>query len=296
MSTDSMKILRAMVRGAYDLQMLRMQMGLRLCANFRAKLKKREGEPELDEETGELSEEALEIIVELKKSYRRLTEGVAKHRTLPARKGFIGDDLISTHDELTLIDHYLTVEAAETKGFRGMQGTLDTIPIYTEYLAHQRGIGPAMAACLIAGGFDIHIARYVSSFWKYSGMDLGPDGMGRSRRKEHLVERKYINRHGKEATRMGVTYNPWLKTKLLGVLAGSFLRSGSPWRAHYDAYKHRLVSDPGRQKVTLAEYKRMHAADEDTSQVWPPNRIHKASSRYMVKMFLAEFWAKWRAL
>jgi hypothetical protein len=35
---QSIPLLRAMVRGAYDLQQLRMQAGLRLCANFRARL------------------------------------------------------------------------------------------------------------------------------------------------------------------------------------------------------------------------------------------------------------------
>ncbi|HEX8836274.1 MAG TPA: hypothetical protein VF748_05000, partial [Candidatus Acidoferrum sp.] len=70
--------LRVMVRGAYDLQKLRIQMGLRLCANFRARL----GTPEVSDE-GELSNEALGIIAQLKQSYGRLTDGVARNRTLP---------------------------------------------------------------------------------------------------------------------------------------------------------------------------------------------------------------------
>src|SRR5262249_33999923 len=75
------KILKAMVRGAYDLQLLRIQCGLRLCANFRAKLKLHEGEEPADD--GELSPEAERLVDTLKASYRRLTDGVARNRTLP---------------------------------------------------------------------------------------------------------------------------------------------------------------------------------------------------------------------
>jgi hypothetical protein len=76
--------LRLMCRGAYDLQKLRMQAGLRLCANFRSKLTI---DPNIDneetEDGEELSEQAQSILDQLKASYRTLTEGVARNRTLP---------------------------------------------------------------------------------------------------------------------------------------------------------------------------------------------------------------------
>jgi hypothetical protein len=294
-TADEVKILRAMVRGAYDLQLLRMQSGLRLCANFRAKLKQHALDEEALEEGEELSEEALNIIKKLKDSYKRLTDGVARNRRMPAEAGFIGDELISTFSELTLVNQYVRIEENEVDNFKNLTSTLEKIPIYTHYLADVKGIGPAMAAVLISG-FDVYKARYASSFWRYAGLDLGPDGLGRSRRQGHLVERAYIDRSGREAMRMGVTYNPWLKTKLMGVLASSFLRSASPWRQVYDNYKHRIESDPGRKKVTIAEYKRLHREKADTSQLWPPGRVHKAALRYMIKLFLADFWGKWRAL
>jgi len=289
--SESIKHLRVMVRGAYDLQKLRIQMGLRLCANFRARL----GTPEEADENGELSAEALNIIAKLKQSYGRLTDGVARNRTLPARSGFAGDELISDYSELILVDQYLRLERDEATNFRQLEDVLSAIPIYAEYLLQQRGIGPAMAGVLVAY-FDPHKARHVSSFWRYAGLDVGPDGAGRSRREAHLVERIYTDRNGEEKTRMGITYEPFLKTKLMGVLAGSFLRSGSPWRKVYDGYKHRLESDPAREKVTVAQWKKRHRAGDDVSKLWTPGRIHTASSRYMVKQFLAEFWTIWRKL
>lgn len=288
---NEVALLKMMVRGAYDLQALRMQAGLRLCANFRAKLTE---EAEDEEGEDELSEEALKVIDKLKASYARLTDGVAKNRTLPTEKGFAGDELISSFTELTLVDQYVQLESQESRQFRQMTATLEKIPIYTAYLNQQRGIGPAMAGVLIAT-LDPAKARHVSSFWKYAGLDVGPDGRGRSRKGEHLVEREYIDKNGKPATRQGVTYNPWLKTKLF-TLAGSFMRSTSPWREAYDGYKHRLMTDPARDKCTVGEYKKRHAAGEDTSMLWTPGRIDMASKRYMIKMFLAEFWDRWRKL
>lgn len=296
-SIDNISGLRLMVRGAYDLQALRMQTGLRLCANFRAKLKDQLPEPTEDEEDpdAELSAEAEKIIDRLKESYRRLTDGVARNRTLPDERKFDGDPLISTFTELTLVDQYMRIEAQESLAFRQMVSTLEKIPIYTSYLKNTVGVGPAMAAVLITY-LDPHKARHASSFWMYAGIDVAPDGAGRSRRREHLVEREYINKAGEVSTRLGTTYNPFLKTKLSGVLATSFLRSASPWREAYNNYKHRILSDPARIKVTVAEWKRRHKAGEEMKQFWAPGRIHKASMRYMLKLFLADFWARWRAL
>ncbi|HEX8837593.1 MAG TPA: hypothetical protein VF748_11705, partial [Candidatus Acidoferrum sp.] len=258
--------------------------------NFRARL----GTPEVSDE-GELSNEALGIIAQLKQSYGRLTDGVARNRTLPQRAGFTGDELIADYAELVLVDQYVRLERNEAVNFRQLEEVLELIPIYTDYLEQQRGIGPAMAGVLVSY-FDPAKARHVSSFWKYAGLDVGPDGQGRSRRAEHLVERAYTDKNGDEKTRQGITYEPFLKTKLMGVLAGSFLRSTSPWRKVYDDYKHRLETDAARTKVTVNEWKKRHRAGEDTKHLWTPGRIHTASSRYMIKMFLAEFWAKWREL
>ena len=287
------RTLRLMVRGAYDLQALRMQSGLRLCGNFRARLI--ESDPDDDEADLELSTEAIKVIDELKASYRRLTDGVARNRTLPEESGFSGDALISSFTELVLVSQYIDLESQEGKQFRQMQSTLDVIPIYQAFLQHERGIGPAMAAVLITY-FDPAKARHVSSFWKYAGLDVAPDGAARSRRKEHLIDRTYTTRNGVEATRLSTTYNPWLRMKLLGGLAPSFLRSASPRRALYDNYRNRITTDMNRHKVTVVEWKRAFRAGEDVKNLWPPGRIHKAALRYMIKIFLVDLWTKWREI
>lgn len=296
------KALKLMTLGAYDLQMLRMQTGLRLCANFRQKLGEQDGEEATIEDgetqapAEELSPKAEKLIDQLKQSYTRLTDGVARNRALPAEAGFIGDALISDFAELVLVDQYLQIEKRERQHFAQLGSTLEKIQVYAQFLGDVAGIGPALAAVLITY-FDIEKARHVSAFWAYAGLDVAPDGRGRSRRKEHLIERPYVTKTGADAVKLSVTYNPWLKARLMGVLAPSLMRTGkSAYKKTYDDYRHRLETDPARKKVTLAEYKRAHKAGEDTSKIWTPGRIHKAAMRYMVKMFLRDLWVKWRTI
>lgn len=263
--------LRAMTRGAYDLQKLRIQAGLRLCANFRSKLGQAPGDAE-----EELDEEATKILDDLRASYRRLTDGIARNRRLPPKEGFKGDELISEYTDLMLVASYFELESVERKQFDQLKTILPEFPVFTNFLDGVRGIGPAMAGVIISE-IDIRKAEYPSSLWKYAGLDVGPDGRGRSRRAEHLIDRKYVNAGGEEAERKSITYNPFLKTKLMGVVASSFLRSGSDYAKVYRDYRHRLESDPAR-------------AD------WAKGRRHQAALRYMVKTFLKDLYNAWRPL
>jgi hypothetical protein len=160
--SEMIDALRLMTRGAYALQHLRIQTGLRLCANFRDKLKENIDEEEPDEGE-ELSEKAQKIIDILKADYRRLTEGVARHRTLPRREGFVGAGVISDFTELVLVHQYESLEKQEREHFRHLGEALEDLPIYTDWLEKQRGIGPALAAVLVSY-FDIRKAERPSQF------------------------------------------------------------------------------------------------------------------------------------
>jgi len=95
---------------------------------------------------------------------------------------------------------------------------------------------------------------------------------------------------------MGTTYDPWLHSRLLHSLATSFMKSKSPWRQVYDNYKHRLVTDPSRIKMTSVQKSKLFREGQDVGHIWTPGRIHRASMRYMVKMFLLDFWREWRII
>lgn len=263
--------IRVMVRGAYDLQKLRIQTGNRIVANFKSKVLGQEpSAPESD-----LEKEEKNILDLLRLSYRRITDGVAD--TLPTRKKFKGDELISSYTELCLLDQYFNLELDEAKAFKQLEKVLDEYPIYTEFLKNVKGVGPAMAGVLISE-IDIHACKYPSSMHKYCGLDVVmEDGRGRSRRKEHLVEHIYIDKDGNEQTRMGISFNPFIKTKLMGVLASSFLKCKSPYSELYYNYKNRMETDPRHQDKT-----KLH--------------IHNSSMRFMIKRFLVDLYVSWRTL
>lgn len=267
-----MSDIRTLVRSTYDLQALRIQMGNRIAAQFKAKLGQAPGTAE-----DTLSPDAQEVLKVLRRSYARITDGVVSDARL-SRLKFEGDGVIDTSTELALVAQYIEMDTAEKRQFKRFEDLLNNYPIYTEFLADVRGCGPAMSGVIISE-IDIHKARYPSSIWQYAGLDVKADGRGASRRAEHLIDRTYIASDGEEKTRKSITFNPFLKTKLVGVLAPSFVKQGdaSPYRKIYDDYKNRLVNHPNWQERTKGHR-------------------HAAAMRYMIKMFLVDLYREWRAL
>lgn len=262
--------LRTMVRGAYDIQKLRIQIGNRIVRTFKEKLGVKPNEKEEDT----LDAEGREILQRLRMRYHKITDGVVK---FPTRAKFKADELITDYTELCLIAEYVELDEQETKHFRRMGSVLEEFPIFVKFLEPIKGIGPAMAGVIISE-IDIHKARHPSSLWKYAGLDVADNGAGRSRKTEHLVERDYTDKDGNPAKRMGITFNPFLKTKLVGVLAGSFLKARpNPYRDIYDGYKHRLESNSAHAEKSKGQR-------------------HNMAMRYMVKMFLIDLHCAWRRL
>ena len=278
--------LKTMVRGAYDLQKIRIQVGNRLTANFRAKL----GLQPSDKES-ELEEKEQHILDMLRARYKLLTDGVA---TFPRKTTFKGDGVISDYTDLCLCAEYFEIERVEKDHFKRLEKEVGEFALWTMFLEGVRGIGPAMAGVIISE-IDIHLSKYPSSLWKYAGLDVAEDGAGRSRRKEHLVEREYINKDGKPSTRQSITYNQFLKTKMVGVLGGSFLKAGGKYADIYHAYKHRLEC---HAKYGLENDK--HRIAEAKKAGWtrfsPKLHRHNMAIRYMIKMFLIDLHAAWRAI
>ncbi len=265
-----MSNIKTLVRGAYDLQKLRIQMGNRIVINFKAKLGQ---EPSKKED--EMDAAGKRILKNLRAHYKKITDGIT---TFPKQKTFKGDEVISDYTELVLISQYMALEANETNHFRFLGHVLSDYPVYTEFLEGVVGIGPAMAGVIISE-IDIHKARYPSSLWAYAGLDVAQDGQGRSRRKEHLTETEYTTKDGETATKKGITFNPFLKTKLIGVLGSSFLRAGENCVYNKIYYEH---------KTRLEN----HDKYKDVSK----GHRHAMAIRYMIKLFLVDLYKAWRAL
>lgn len=261
--------IRPMVRGAYDLQKLRISTGNRVVANFKAKL----GQKPSASEDESLDAAGKELLRQLRASYERITDGIT---VTPRQKNFKGDELISSFTEFSLVAQYMDLLRDEEAHFRRLGHVLREVPIYIGWLQDVRGVGPAMAGVIISE-IDISRAEYPSSLWKYAGLDVAGDGSGRSRKKDHLVDIEYTDKDGNAAKRVGITFNPFLKTKLVGVLGSSFLKSGGEYRQIYDDYKFRLEN---------------HERHADKSK----GHRHNMAIRYMIKRFLVDLYRKWRIL
>ena len=264
------QLIRASVRTMYDLQKLRIQAGNRIVAAFRVKLGIEPGEKE-DEET-----EAGKLLDELRKEYKRITDGVKR-----LTKGMkINSPLITTMGELALLEAYERQCQVEAMHEKAIQDALDNTEIWNQFLLGVRGVGPLMGGVILSE-IDIHKARHVSSLWKLAGIDVAPnnDGVmeGRSRKKHHLVPKTYTNAEGEVIETVGITFNPFLKTKLVGVLADVFIKLGGKYRTVYDGYKNRLENHP-----KWAEKTKGHR--------------HNAAKRYMIKVFLQDLWLAWRKI
>jgi len=194
-------------------------MGNRIVGNFKVKLGQAPGEKE---ETT-LDKEGKRILNDLRTHYKKITDGV---KVFPTQNTFVGDGVVSTYTELCLLAQYLDLEGMEQKHFSRLNKILIQFPIYNDFLEPCKGVGPAMAGVILSE-MDVYKARHASSFWKYAGLDVGSDGKGRSRKEEHLIEVEYAAKDGETKTRRAITFNPFLKTKLVGVLGSSILKAVS---------------------------------------------------------------------
>lgn len=268
-------LIRISVRSLYDQQKLRIQTGNRIVASFRDKLGIEPSQAEEEVPAGE------NILKELRAEYKLITDGVKR-----ITKAFKPQsNLLTTLGEVKLIEAYEHLMKSEESHVKLIESELANYPIYTQWLANVRGCGPLMAGVILSE-IDITKCNSISALWAYCGLDVVVTTNeetgeiieeGRSRKKHHLKPKQYTNRDGEIMDTVGITFNPFLKTKLVGVLGSVFIKLGGPYREIYDGYKHRLENHPKHAEKTKGHR-------------------HNMAVRYMVKEFLADLWTEWRTI
>lgn len=254
MTVDNGSGIRAMkiaVKAYYDFQEMRLQMGGRL------KVKKDGADQKIPDGQGEY------VITERDREFLTGLYGVAD-------------------DQDVLIEKWI---AKQLKG----------VPVWTEFLKNVKGVGPIIAAVLITE-FDIHRATTVSKMWQFAGLNPTPvrgmkwvktakpktyqpkDGDVIRRMGDRVLVRTHDMVRGDRLTSGYMSpFNGFLRTKLCGVLAGSFIKSKSPYSRFYYDMKQRYENEDGWSDET-----KMHR--------------HRAATRYMIKMFLIDLYKAWREL
>jgi hypothetical protein len=283
-------IRKSLVRTLYDMQHERIQTGNRICAEIKIRLGQKPGQSE-----EELEEEAKEYLGRARAEYQRITDAFVLKQAHRYLKVDFGDyEIITDAGMLVFVELYEEQLAHEEKMLKVIAKIIQQHPLWTAFLEGVRGVGPLMSAVILAE-FDIRKAERISQFWKYAGLDVAEDGRGRSKRTEHLVEQEYIDKEGKPKTKMGVTFNPFLKTKLVGVLGTSFLRQPAEeckYRKLYDDYKHRLENH-AKYGVENDEQRKADAK-ADGKKYAPVLHRHRMALRYAVKIFVQDLWLAWR--
>jgi hypothetical protein len=98
------------------------------------------------------------------------------------------------------------------------------------------------------------------------------------RRKGDTEMFEYKDCDGNTKLKRGITYNPILKTKLMGVLTGCLMKAKDPtYSTIYYDYKKRM------------ELSKYHAGKT-------PAHKNMMAQRYMIKQFLRNMWTTWREL
>ena len=247
--------LRAMVRTMYDYQDMRIRTANRLRLNA-----DEESVNEVFMDNAEIEEEKYEVI----------------------------QNVFSSSNE---IEKQLTKE---------IKKIVESQPIWT-FFKNVRGCGPLMTAVCLSE-FDIYKADTVSKMWQFAGLN---PGMVKGKKIISItkntdmaqVVREYENQKGekkgiivtnemirgdRKKAEFVSPYNAWLRSKLLGVLAGGMIKAqngkGKSYALDfYYPYKARLEQ-------------------EDNWKEESKGHRDKAAKRYMIKMFLKDLYVAWRTV
>lgn len=272
--------IRNLIDGVYDIQKLRIATGNRVVAALRGVVEETDNTPKSDAQREKDQREKDSALKKILGEYKNITDAYVEiyHSTGPIIKAISdrGGDYIKTTVDYSLVEQYLQLKSVEDGMGKVVASEVQQHPMWTAFFEGVKGCGPLMAAVCLAY-LDPYAAPYVSSFWRYCGLDVVWDEERQEMRgngRWYTEPRTYINKDGEEAERRSLTYNPFVKTKLVEVLVGSFLKAG-------DNHYSRIYRD----------YRNRRASKGDT-----PIQQHRRAARYCAKMFLQDMWLVWRDL
>jgi len=176
--------------------------------------------------------------------------------------------------------------------------------LYTQYLSKILGIGPLIAAGLIAYIDDIEKFKHVSSLWQYSGY-----GMNRycpKCKKPTFVEVEYET--GKKAKKLHPLENcPVCKKKTEPILQKRMTGYQSNWNDRLKVLAWKASTSFVKQNVKNSKYRKLYEQiKKEERRVHPKKVVNKGKTSYndghinnrtirkISKIFLAHLWQTWR--
>lgn len=275
----------------YDIQKLRIAVGNRIVASFNLQLGQEPGMKQSD-----LEEDSQKMISKLRKEYRLITDAYIEEKKSIKKMiqtMIFTNDLVFIKNTLDydLIDQYEMLYQTEKKTEKTIKGLITQHPLWEKFFLGVKGCGPVMAAACISY-FDIYSTRYPAGFIAYAGLNPVPyedeDGniYHKANSKSYTVMRDYVDKEGNTKQKKSITYNPQLKSILLGVLANCIIKANvrtdketgmvtvtGPYANAYMDYKI-------RQRSKHTDYTAMH--------------INRMALNYMMRQFIKDLWKAWR--
>ena len=105
----------------------------------------------------------------------------------------------------------------------------------------------------------------------------------------HTIKRKYVNKDGETKEKNSITFCPFIKAKLIGVLGPCILKAERfPNNVYAQVYRNRRAYE----KKACAT--KVYTSGKMKGKPYTELHIHNRAMRYMVKQFLADLWLEWR--
>ena len=110
------------------------------------------------------------LLSQLRAEYSLITDGIKRVTKNTRPSG----ELITTVAEMQLIESYERLVESENVHEKIIAWELDKEPLWTEWMADVRGLGPKMAGVILTE-IDITKCDSISALWKYCGLDVVVD-------------------------------------------------------------------------------------------------------------------------
>lgn len=192
----------------------------------------------------------LRILVDMRQSFQKMRVGM-NGRVSAVSRGVDDADKVQYQRLRTWEERMDGVEKQLDADIREMAKDLEIV----KSMCKVKGVGFILAAKVVAL-IDIERAETVSDLWRYAGYSV-VDG------------KRERNKKGEKSH-----YNSRLKTACW-LVAGSFLKSRSPYRQIYDSAR---------------EYYTANRPD------WTEGHRHNAAMGRMIKVWLQHLWLTWRQM
>lgn len=294
----------------YDLQSERIRTGNRIVASLRPDLvhdmECRLSGSAADTDTDD--RKAAELLKACLEDYHLLhdqyAESIKTRASLQKTIDRLGPELgaIKSSVDMALVQVYDHMCSMESDVLKELEHVVRGHPMYDAFFSRIPGCGTLVSAICLSY-IDVHKCRHASALWRYTGLDtvLNPEtGEMEGRCRKHRVEQEYVDRDGNVATRMGLGYNPTLKTKVCEILVSGVLKAygGKVARVkklnESDGGNRPLPQPDGYAKVYY-DYKNRLDNRLKTKDYTAAHK-HRMAARYMAKIFLQDLWNQWRVI